>query len=437
MEKKQQKLLGNGLKNIRNAILLLVCGILAGYVLLVFAYMLPTDRMQSNVSASAEIFAREREYPRVIPGYVSTQLDNYTDSWMVGNAVYGDSAEPVWKQALTCTRAEYGEGPLDGLLRYLAGEDGFREEDYTRYWHGYLVVLKPFFLFFDYADLRFVNVVLELVLMMCVFAQLSGMGYRKEAWGYVVAVLFIMPVVVLLSIQFSIIFYVTHIAAIVLLKRYHQIMDRKRMLLFFQLIGMTASFFDLLTYPVASLGVPLVCLLILEHDREFWHKIKNIISLSISWGFGYGAMWAGKWILSTVILQDNVILNALEQISMRSSHVQDGEQITMIDTWLRNVEFYFEKPYLVLITVCVLIALAGIARNRKQFRSMMADVIPLLIIAAIPFAWYAFAGQHSYEHHWFTYRALITSVFACMCICARLLQNSGEKDLPHQNGGRP
>lgn len=389
------------------------------------------------MSASAEIFAREREYPRVIPGYVSTQLDNYTDSWMVGNAVYGDSAEPVWKQALTCTRAEYGEGPLDGLLRYLAGEDGFREEDYTRYWHGYLVVLKPFFLFFDYADLRFVNVVLELMLMMCVFAQLSGMGYRKEAWGYVVAVLFIMPVVVPLSIQFSIIFYVTHIAAIVLLKRYHQIMDRKRMLLFFQLIGMTASFFDLLTYPVASLGVPLVCLLILEHDREFWHKIKNIISLSISWGFGYGAMWAGKWLLSTVILQDNVILNALEQISMRSSHVQDGEQITMIDTWLRNVEFYFEKPYLVLITVCVLIALAGIARNRKQFRSMMADVIPLLIIAAIPFAWYAFAGQHSYEHHWFTYRALITSVFACMCICARLLQNSGEQDLPHQNGGCP
>lgn len=437
MEKKQQKLLNSSLRNIRNAMLLLVCGILAGYVFLMLAYLLPTDRMQSKVSASAEIFAREREYPRVIPGYVSTQLDNYTDSWMVGNAVYGDSAEPVWKQALTCTRAEYGEGPLDGLLRYLAGEDGFREEDYTRYWHGYLVVLKPFFLFFDYADLRFVNVVLELMLMMCVFAQLSGMGYRKEAWGYVVAVLFIMPVVVPLSIQFSIIFYVTHIAAIVLLKRYHQIMDRKRMLLFFQLIGMTASFFDLLTYPVASLGVPLVCLLILEHDREFWHKIKNIISLSISWGFGYGAMWAGKWLLSTVILQDNVILNALEQISMRSSHVQDGEQITMIDTWLRNVEFYFEKPYLVLITVCVLIALAGIARNRKQFRSMMADVIPLLIIAAIPFAWYAFAGQHSYEHHWFTYRALITSVFACMCICARLLQNSGEQDLPHQNGGCP
>lgn len=209
------------------------------------------------------------------------------------------------------------------------------------------------------------------------------------------------------------------------------------MLLFFQLIGMATSFFDFLTYPAASLGVPLVCLMVLEGDRELWDKIKQIVCLSISWGFGYGAMWAGKWVLSTVILQDNVILDALSQISMRSSHVQEGEQITMLDTWLRNVEFYFEKPYLILIAACVILAAAGIMRNRKQIKWMLADAIPLLIIAAIPFAWYAFAGQHSYEHHWFTYRALITSVFACMCICARLLQNAGEKDLPHQNGGRP
>ena len=209
------------------------------------------------------------------------------------------------------------------------------------------------------------------------------------------------------------------------------------MLLFFQLIGIATSMLDFLTYPAASLGVPLVCLMVLEGDRELWDKIKQIVCLSISWGFGYGAMWAGKWVLSTVILQDNVIFDALSQISMRSSHVQDGEQITVFDTWLRNVEFYFEKPYLILIVVCVIIAAAGIVRNRKDMKRIVADVIPFVIVAAIPFAWYAFAGQHSYEHHWFTYRALITSVFACMCICARLMQHTVEQNAPHQNGGCP
>lgn len=422
LKKKQETLFSNLIKNIRNAILLLVCGIFAGYVFLMLAYLLPTDIMQSNVRESAGIFEKEREYPRVIPGYVSTQLDNYTDAWMVGNAVYGESAETFWKQALTCARAEYGEGPLDGLLRYLTGEDGFEEEAYERYWHGYLVVLKPFFMFFDYADLRFVNVVLELLLVIGMFALLSGRGYRKEAWGYVISVIFIMPVVIPLSIQFSIIFYVMHIAAMVLLKYYHKIADQKRVLLFFQAVGMATSFFDLLTYPAASLGVPLMCLLLLEHDREFWVKIKNIVCLSVSWGFGYGAMWAGKWVLSTLILKENVISNALSQVLLRSGNVQEGEQITVADTWLRNVEFYFEKPYLILIAAALVIAAIGIYKNRKQLKSVITDVIPMVIVAAIPFVWYAFAGQHSYEHHWFTYRALFASVFACMCICARLFR---------------
>ena len=418
MERKYGKLLNKGLISIRNAVLLLVCGILIGYILMMVAYMLPTDRMKLNVLASVEIFDKEREYNRVIPGYVSTQLDNYTDSWMVGNAVFGDSTEPVWKKALTCKRAEYGEGPLDGLVRYVSGENGFREESYTRYWHGYLIILKPFFLFFDYADLRFVNVVLELILVISVFSKLYESGYGKEARGYIVSVLFIMPVVIPLSIQFSIIFYVTHIAAIVLLKYYHQIINNNMMLLFFQLVGMMASFFDLLTYPVASLGITLVCLTLLESKKELLYKIKNIVFLSISWGFGYGAMWAGKWILSTIILHDNIIKDAFNQILMRSAHVQGEEHITTLDTWLRNVEFYFEKPYLIIILICIVFTFAGLLRNIRQLKSMMPQVIPFIVISVIPFVWYAFVGQHSYEHHWFTYRALITSVFAGMCICA-------------------
>ena len=131
-------------------------------------------------------------------------------------------------------------------------------------------------------------------------------------------------------------------------------------------------------------------------------------------------MGAGKWVLSTLILRDNVIANALSQVLLRSSHLQNGEKITTIDTWIRNLEFYFEKPYLILIVICFIVAIVGVFRNRKSIISVIVDVFPFLLIAAMPFAWYAFAGQHSYEHHWFTFRGLLTSVFACMCICARL-----------------
>lgn len=429
MDVEQTELKRNVPKNFinyaRKAVLLLAAGIMAGYILLLLAYLLPVKPMQSNLSRSIGVLTSELEYHRVIPGYISTQLDNYTDSWMMGNAVY-DSALPVWKRALACTSADYEQGPLDGLSRYLDGESGYREITYTRYWHGYLIILKPFFMLFDYADLRFVNMVLELLLVSAVFGQLSGMGHRKEAWGYIGSVIFVMPLVIPLSIQFSVIFYLTGLATLILLKNYHWFMDKNRVLLYFQLIGMAASYFDLLTYPAASLGVPLVCLMILTADKDFGTRIKYIVSLSVSWGFGYGAMWAGKWILSTLILKDNVLADAFSQILMRSAHVQDGEKITTVDTWLRNIEFYFEKPYLILIIACVIVTAAGVVKNRKQIKSIITDGILFAVIAAIPFVWYAVCGQHSYEHHWFTFRGLITSVFACMSFCARAHLRTGE-----------
>lgn len=422
----------NVIKDVIRALILLVAGIMAGYLLLVLVYLLPVDRVQENLSKSVDILTTEREYHRVIPGYISTQLDNYTDSWMMGNAAY-DNQLPAWKKALLCTSADYGEGPLDGLVRYLDGEGGYQEMTYTRYWHGYLVVLKPFFQFFDYADLRVVNIVLEFMLVLGVFCKLVSMGYKGEAWGYIMSVVFMMPVVIPLSIQFSVIFYLTNLAVLVLLNYYDWLINQNGMLLYFQVIGMAASFFDFLTYPIASLGVPMVCLLLLDKDSGLWARVKDIVCLSVSWGFGYGAMWMGKWILGTLVLGDDVIANALSQIAMRSSHIQNGEKITTFDTWLRNVEFYFEKPYLALIVVCITVAIIGVLRCWRRMPEVLTDILPFVVTAMMPFVWYAFAGQHSYEHHWFTFRGLMTSVFACMCICARLYRTD---TLEHQRRKR-
>lgn len=420
-------MLKNFIHTAAQAVALLVCGIAAGYFLLVLVCLLPVEQMQANLADSAAVFAGEKEYHRVIPGYVSTQLDNYTDSWMVGIAVY-DSGLPAWKQALACTRAESGDGPLGSLVSYLAGTETTKEVGYARYWHGYLVVLKPFFLFFDYADLRVVNIALQFALVLAIFGTLIGMGRRREAVGYAVSVLFIMPVVVPLSIQFSVIFYVANGAALILLRCHKKLCGKGRMLLYFQLIGMAASFFDLLTYPIASLGVPLVCLMVMEQENALKEKVKEIVSLSVSWGFGYAAMWAGKWVLATLVLKENIISDALSQIGVRAAHVQEEGELTVLEIWLRNVEFYFEKPYIVILLLCVAATLVGLVRNRHYIRQIVADAVPYLIVAAMPFVWYAFAGQHSYEHHWFTFRGLMGSVFACMCIWAQAGRRNSRED---------
>jgi hypothetical protein len=408
------------MKKILKAIVVAIVGIAVGYFLLVLAYLLPTNLMRDNIRQSVNVFDTEKEYHRVIPGYISTQLDNYTDSWMVGNAIFDNSYESIWKRALTCTRAEYGEGPLDSLVRYVLGEEGYSTEDYARYWHGYLVVLKPLFLLFNYADLRVINIILETILALAVFIALRKNDFVGESYAYIVSILFIMPIVIPLSIQFSVIFYIANIASLIMLKGYDAMKYYGKIFIFFQIVGMATSYFDFLTYPIATLGLPLVCMLLIDGEiydgYDFLNEMKELISCSISWGFGYISMWFGKWALSSVILGDNIILDAINQITMRSAHESEGEKIDIISTWLRNVEFYFEKPYMAIIIVSIIAAIAIFIINIKGIANMVINAIPFIVTALMPFAWYAVAAQHSYEHHWFTYRGTIVSVFALLCM---------------------
>jgi hypothetical protein len=406
-------------QNLIRAIIVAIIGIVLGYILLVIAYLIPTKYMQNNIRQSINVFDTEREYHRVIPGYISTQLDNYTDSWMVGKAVFDSGEQPIWKAALLCASADYGDGPLENLIKYELGNQGYSADAYARYWHGYLVVLKPLFLVFDYADLRVINIILESILILIVFFTLIKNNLTGEAYAYIVSILFIMPIVIPLSIQFSVVFYIANIASLVLLKRYRNLKTSGRLFIYFQFCGMATSYFDFLTYPVATLGMPMVCILIMEGKTdgagELLARVKDIVQCSISWGFGYIAMWFGKWVLSTIILGDNIILDAFKQITMRTAHVSDGGDIDIIHTWLRNVEFYFEKPYMAVIFISIVIGIAMLVKNIKNIKNIVLNIIPFIITAIMPFVWYAAVTQHSYEHHWFTFRGTVVSVFALLC----------------------
>ncbi len=55
----------------------------------------------------------------------------------------------------------------------------------------------------------------------------------------------------------------------------------------------------------------------------------------------------------------------------------------------RNVEFYFEKPFMILTALCMAAFLAGILKSRSQLADVCIDIIPFLLVAVMPFVWYA------------------------------------------------
>lgn len=418
------------LKNFIKMIILLITGVAAGYMLLCLVYLLPCDVMQKNLKRSEVVFTAEEDYRRVIPGYISTQLDTYTDAWMLGISVY-DEESSLFRKALSCNRAEYGNGPKESIGLYLdsltepdSNNNGNQLEtvDYPRYWHGYLTILKPLLLIFSYADIRVFNMFAQTFLVMLICAELLKRNHKREIFAYIMSILFIMPIVIPLSIQFSVIFYVANIATYILLRKYETFDSKGMLFLFFELTGMCTSYFDFLTYPIATLGMPLCILIMIEQEKaeNVFNIIKRIIQNSISWGFGYAAMWASKWVLASVVLHENIIMNAISQVAMRSATESASEDLSMKETLLRNVEFYLNPPHILIVIASVALLIIILIKTRTKLSEFAKNAVPWLMVACYPLAWYILARQHSYEHHWFTFRGLMVTVFACLniLVCA-------------------
>lgn len=112
--------------------------------------------MEANVRSSIDIFYTESVYPQQVKGYKSSQLDNETDAIMLLDAIHPAQNRSALENALRVSRITFSDTTSSciDLIQY-AWENKTLDQtvDYTRYWHGYLVWLKPLLLLMDYADL--------------------------------------------------------------------------------------------------------------------------------------------------------------------------------------------------------------------------------------------------------------------------------------------
>lgn len=222
------------------------------------------------------------------------------------------------------------------------------------------------------------------------------------------------PIAVMLSLQFSSVYYVMLIAMLVMLKRWQCFRFCNELFEYlFLTSGICTSYLDFLTYPAVTLGIPLVVLLIINEEASFFAKCKGIAKASLSWGVGYCCMWSGKWLVSSILLKQNMFSDAVSNILFRTSMEMDGEPIAWLEVALKNVRVLAKWPYLIMFAMVLCFVLIAVRRYginsgaNKVYRG-----IPFLIVILIPFVWYFILGNHSYEHYWFTFRELGIACFA-------------------------
>lgn len=228
--------------------------------------------------------------------------------------------------------------------------------------------------------------------------------------------MFLNPATVSLSIQFNTMFMITFIQIFIILAFEQTYKDVNKWIYHFFIVGCLTSYFDFLTYPIVGYGIPLIFLLSL-YPSDNKDEFKKFIKTGIAWCSGYIGMWFGKWILGTVLTDENIIKQAFEQINLRTRG--NFEEYSYLDVLKLNCNL--RKDILIVSVIFALCCIVYLII--KKIPANLKSILSFVAISVIPFAWYFLAANHSYIHYWFTYRNLSIVVMAVSCMGIRLIKN--------------
>ncbi len=180
-----------------------------------------------------------------------------------------------------------------------------------------------------------------------------------------------------------------------------------------------------MTYPIVTLGIPLCCYFLLESDK-LWSNIKKLLGFGISWAVGYAGMWAAKWVIADLTLHTGTIKDAIWSIIGRTEAIGGRPRMNggfyVIGLNLQEYPAYMGIAAGVLAAVAVVLLVTVFFKDR--WKDEYAQLLPLVIVAAIPFAWIIAVQHHSALHARFTFRILSVAVAAIITFIVLIVKQA-------------
>lgn len=397
------------------SLLVLFCGIIICTVLIVAVYAIPTSLIADNVAVSADLIEEQGMMTYVIPGYAPSNLDQFTDSVMLGTTVY-KPYDSLLENAMM-NSCFVGESPIGDLKLFLNGQPS-HHDNYGRYWHGYLTYLKPLLIFFSIGSIRLILGTIELLLLVLITSKLSH--FRAIIPFFCFLATLCLPAM-LSCVQYASCPLVGFTAAALLI---YDVGNKENSWLLFLITGMATAFFDFLTYPVLTLILP-ASIWLLKHREDF--TIRTFIMIIISWWIGYVGLWGGKWLVGSLLTDHNFFAEALGSILVRTSATNDsGDAVSLFTGLLHCLKMLLTTVNVVAIGCGTLWCLAASWKSRS-IRAHFQVRLALLFLITIPIAWAIVTCNHSYSHRVFAYRTLASAVFPLLLAISPL--SSDTRDL--------
>lgn len=394
MKSVQKKIVG-----LLKVLAMIVAGVLLGAILITLAYCIPVN--QTNAQKSIDSLEGEGWYPSATQ--LKSSLDTYFHSYLPGVL----------------------DGATDGLMlekatRQIEGNplwEAMNMEGYTYYWHGYVVILRVLLLFMDYEQFRFLNCILQLMMMFFVAHFIWEKKGQRYALALLTSYFLMMPMAMFLSLQFSWIFYIAMALSLLICYR-HTWFTEKRIPYIFVIAGMLTSFLDLLTYPLYTWAFPLLLLILLSEDgQKALNYVKTVVVSGLGWILGYAGMWFGKWALAGWIVHRNVIQEAWKEVLFRSGSEESLNLIARLEALYDNWKHYEYPLYTALLAIWLTWFIYKSLNGKTQIVRQEKNGAYLLITLS-SFVWYFVLANHTLGHHFFTYRirgVTITGILFLFC----------------------
>lgn len=397
--------------------------LIAAYLLFaVGSYLVPQASVERHVVKTIERGDLASDQPRAFLPRLQCRMDNFTDA-LILNQAYTLQAKGLIDGIMLVPRLSCGRLPFEEL-RVAAGVDSAANNStsiYARYWHGNTFLARYLLFFWDYPTIRlFLYIISSLLMLWC-----GVLLWRRGGWQLPVAIgvgllcsyVFVMQ----FSLQLSMVLFIALGGMIVVAKR----RTMPTTMVFF-VIGSLTAFFDLLTAPILTLGLPLLVMLTLNPEEKLACSFRNVFFSSLLWLVGYGVTWVSKWTLATLFSPENILEDGFRNLLNRSGVV---DEYGRWDALMANLDLL---PWaFVVIALLIVVTLACRHFNKQGW----SQALPLLVVALIPWMWYLFAANHSYLHNWFTFRAQAVSIAAILLALMKFVnweifynKHNGKKD---------
>lgn len=387
--------------------------------LLALTAKIPRDALRKNLLESAEYLCEGPQFGAVVEGVEGSCIDRYADSILLGIAWQYDGDRPLESVMRSSYYHTHYQNENKNLLEALT-EGKEANQQYLRYWHGSIVLLRPLLTVFSLKQIYLLNAGVMLGLTLWLLGLLCRRKAFVPAVGICLGLILTSAWFVPLSLEYTWTFLVMLMGTIFGAKLAYG-KKWQQMGLLFLLLGVLTNYMDFLTTETLTLLVPLLTVLWIDRREKGY---RNAVKAILAWGCGYVGMWFAKWLLAALVLGENVMPYVADHVSRRlGGNLGLPLPKYLIGAVVRNIRCLFPLEYgtagiLAALMLVISASYIGYVHQKKQFDR--SRVLLFALLGMIPYLRYLILHNHAWLHCFFTYRAQLATILATVMILEEL-----------------